>query len=530
VFRLSWRAWRQSLASAVAICALGTSTYAVAAFQPTLSGHPAGQASYVLESVTIDGVTAYPLRDLAPLYAPDLAREVGPGEAVKLAQAITDKYRRDGYFLSRAVVPQQTGEPGQLVLQVYEGYIESVEVTGPARAAVTGLLGDLPRQRPLKLADLERRLTLCRDLPGVTIHSQLVPVLDDPSRHRLVVRTELRSWSGSAYLDNHGTRAIGPWESTLRLAANSVAEPGDQLGVSLVSVPANPRDFVLGEVSYGLGLARGSRLQLALSASRSDVGGAALDNSVGDKSEAADVRLAVPLERTRSRSIWASLAFDARHVEQAFANRAGYADDLRVLRAGLSVDTSAGKSSGTAYLLVSRGLDGLGAGGGPSLTHSRFDADSAFWKVNAGASHYNDIGRRFGFYVAMDGQWAPRPLLLSEQFAPGGAPYGRAFNYSEIEGDKGVAGLAELRFGFDPHVGPLTFFQAYAFFDAAQTWYIPGRFGSGGSASLASTGPGLRLSFGHTILRIEAAKPLTRTPFDTRNRNWRLFGSLSAAF
>lgn len=109
---------------------------------------------FVLTGLTIDGVSAYPLRDLAPLYADALAREISPDELVRIAQAITDKYRKDGYFLSRAIVPPQTGPPGQARLRVYEGYIDAVEVTGDAAPALEALLSGLTGKRPLRLVDL----------------------------------------------------------------------------------------------------------------------------------------------------------------------------------------------------------------------------------------------------------------------------------------------------------------------------------------------------------------------------------------
>src|SRR3546814_9446356 len=43
--------------------------------------------------LTIDGVSVYPLRDLAPLYADYLVREVSTQDLVTIAQRITDKYR-----------------------------------------------------------------------------------------------------------------------------------------------------------------------------------------------------------------------------------------------------------------------------------------------------------------------------------------------------------------------------------------------------------------------------------------------------
>lgn len=501
-----------------------------AAPEPTASSPPSAQSGrFVLTGLTVDGVTAYPLRDLAPLYADYLAREVSIDALVKIAQAITDKYRADGYFLSRAVVPPQP-PGGHARIRVYEGYIGEVEVTGDAAPALEALLSGLTDRRPLRLGDLERRLTLATDLPGVQPRSQIEPFIDDPARHKLVVAAGLRRWTSSLYLDNRGTEAVGPVQVNARIARNSLARPGDQLGLSVLTVPSDPGEFVQGEASYAAALAAGSRLRGAISASRSRQGTTPLNNNVGTESQAASLRIAHPLIRGRRQSLWAAVMVDGRHVEQAFRNGASYSDDLRVVRGSLQADRAMGGSSFSAYVQGSRGLEILGATRRPEFGNSRFDADGSFWKVNFGASHYRDVGQRAGVYLSADGQWSPDRLLLSEEFAPGGLPYGRAYNYAEISGDSGLAGLAEFRYGFAPKASPISFFQTYAFIDGAKVWNKPAAFGSR-SAAFSSAGAGVRLTLrSRFTFRVEATRPLTRTPFETGDKDWRGFTSLWASF
>jgi hemolysin activation/secretion protein len=485
--------------------------------------------TFVLTGLTIDGVTAYPLRDLAPLYADYLAREVSTDDLVRIAQAITDKYRADGYFLSRAFVPSQT-EGGHARIRVYEGYVGEVEVSGDSAPALNALLSGLTTQRPLRLQDLERRLTLATDLPGVRVRSQLEPLLDDPARHRLVVSAGLQRWTGSLYVDNRGTEAVGPVQANVRIARNSLMRSGDQLAFSTLTVPSDPGEFLQGELSYGVPLANGAWLRGAVSASRSDQGVTPLNNTVGNESRAASLRLTHPLRRGRHQSLWVGVAVDARHVEQVFMNGAGYADDLRVIRASLQADQSRAGASTSLFAQVSRGLDVLGATDAKGTSHSRFDADGAFWKINTHASHYRDLGSRAGVYFAADAQWSPDPLLLAEEFAPGGLPYGRAYNYAEISGDSGVAALGELRYGFAPAQPAISFFQTYAFVDAAKVWNKATPFGAS-SAAFASAGGGVRITLQERItLRLEAARPLTRTPFETGDKDWRAFASIWASF
>ena len=124
---------------------------------------PQGRA--VLTAMTIDGVTAYPMAELAPLYDDRLAREADIGDLVRVAEAITAKYRADGYFLTRAAAPYEIAD-GQGRLVVYEGYVGEIAFEGDAMPAVGALFADLPERRPLKLSDLDRRLSLAGDLPG----------------------------------------------------------------------------------------------------------------------------------------------------------------------------------------------------------------------------------------------------------------------------------------------------------------------------------------------------------------------------
>ena len=511
----------------VVLATASLSSPAVARQQPS-QGQPV-TAPVVLTGLTIDGVSVYPLKALAPLYADYLAREVTIEDLVKIAQAITDKYRADGYFLSRAIVPPQA-PGGHARILVYEGYIEEVEVTGDAAPALEAMLSGLTDRRPLRLTDLERRLTLAADLPGVQPRSRIEPVLDDPARHKLVVAAGLRRWTGSLYMDNRGAGSAGPVQANARIAVNSLARPGDQLGLSFLTVPDDPGEFLQSELSYGASLSGKSRVRAAVSASRSRQGAAPLNNKVGNESQAASLRLAHPLVRGRKRSVWAAVTLDGRHVEQSFPSGGSYTDDLRVVRASLQADSGEGGSSISGYAQLARGLEILGATRRNGPSNSRFDADGSFWKLNFGASHYRDLGPRAGIYLSADGQWSPDSLLLSEEFAPGGLPYGRAYNYAEVSGDSGAAALAELRYGFAPKSSDVTFFQTYAFVDAAKVWNKASAL-SARSASFSSAGVGVRITLkGRFTARLEAARPLTRTPYETKDKDWRAFAALAGWF
>jgi hemolysin activation/secretion protein len=522
--------------ASLALLALGITSVAgyaaaeeAAAPGPMVAPAPSSDR-FVLTAVTVDGVTAYPQRELAPLYDQHLVREVGMEDLVRIATAITDKYRADGYFLTRAVVPPQAPGVGTARLRVYEGYIGEVVVTGGAARAVQPMLADLEGRRPLRLADLDRRLALASDLLGVRIRSRLEPDLDDPARHRLVVETELDRLDLSIYADNRGTESTGPWQAYARTAANTALRPGDQLSLSVLTTPLDPSEFTQVELAYSLPLPGGGRLRASASASSSDDSANASNTWLGNESRFAALRATYPVLRGRDHGLWASAGLDVRHVELNWLGAGRFKEDLSVVRVGAHGEVRGAGGVSTGFAQLSAGLDAFGATDRPTWRQSRWDADGQFFKINLQGTHYRDLGAYAGLYLAADAQWSPDPLLASEEFTAGGLPYGRAYNYGEISGDRGVAGLVELRLGRTVDAGALTFVQTYGFVDAAKVWNdnaAPGR----GSAALSSAGLGLRLRFDdRLVLRIEAARPLTRTPYTEGDKDVRGFAAISAAF
>lgn len=482
---------------------------------------------FVLRGLTIDGVSAYRQGDLAPLYTNALATEVGVSDLAGVAQALTDHYRRDGYFLARAATPRQVDPEGHARLVVYEGYVGEVALEGDAVPAVGALLGDIVEIRPLKLADLDRRLALANDLPGVKVSARLEPDFDDPARHRLVVTTKLRQREGQVYADNRGGEQAGPWQVYARGAVNSGLRSGDQLGLGLLTTPGPSPRFTQVDISYGAPLPGGGQLRGTVAASKADGDPDGLAAGLGNESQSASLRLTHPVVRRQDHSLWVLAQADARRVEQNWTH-ADLVDELAVARLALQGERRDEGTYSTAFAQVSRGLGGLGGDNRDGRT--RWDASGRFWKLYVHGSHYRDLGAKAGLFVAANGQWSPDPLLASEEFSAGGLPVGRAYDYAEIMGDRGISGQAELRVGWDPQLRPLTFFQGYGFVDGAKVWNYNAAPGWE-AMDLASAGAGVRLVFEDRLsLRFELAKPLTLKPHGHRSKGLRSFVSLSSSF
>jgi hemolysin activation/secretion protein len=474
-----------------------------------------------LAAVSLEGVTAYDLAQFVPYYQDYLTREVGLADLTAIAAAITERYRQDGYFLSRAVVPPQLRGGHMARIQIYEGYVGEVSVTGAGAAAATPTLQAIAGKTPLRLADLDRALALAGDTPGIKLKSHLEPVLDDPARHHLVVEATTDKVELSAYADNRGPHSAGPWQTYLRGAVNSALVAGDQASLAVLTVPFDIKSFAYGELAYALPVGKaGDRLRAAFSLAKAKDGANAISQDVGSDSWSANLSWLHPLWRSRRVNSFAQLTLNARQVEQDWTGGGQYKDEVVALRGMISATVLDQGQSTNVWAQVSAGQRGDSA-----AQLSRPDASRQFTKINAHAAHYRDLSKHTGLYLSADGQYSKDRLLASEELIVGGAPYGRGYSYAAIGGDRGLVGTAELRAGFKPKNKLLSFVQGYGFFDAGKVWNrgLP-------ATELASAGAGLRLRVGDkTTLGLEAAKPLKKVPFE-KDTGWKPYMYLSTVF
>ena len=494
--------------------------------EPRLGPPPgAEQVRFRLTELVIEGVTAYRPEQLRSLYARFIGQEISVADLFAISESITERYRADGYLISRALVPAQRIENGIARIQVIEGFVSEVSVEPADPVLARRAERAVASSRPLTLSRLERSLLLLNDLPGVTAQGLIEPAAGGPvGAARLGIAAETRrAWDGFVALDNRGSRYVGPWQAMVGGGVSSVLTSYDRLAFRAVG--ASPlRELRFLELAYEapVGPDGWSFIGSAF-ISRSEPGFtlAALDTK--GRAEGFSIGLAYPLIRTRAENLRASLAFTPYNSANALLGRTdltpGYEDDMRPLRFALTYDL-ADAWEGLNYLSVelSRGLDVLGASSENRPNPSRPGARTSFTRLRFEANRLQPlpwIAPGLALFLAAQGQWAfGSPLVAFEQLGLGGARFGRGYDPAEISGDNGLAGLVELRYslGFGPGMytfgRPLTL-EPYLFSDAG---VVSSARPEVASQSLASAGIGIRLWLGDAFAAtLELAKPLTRT-------------------
>ncbi len=462
-------------------------------------------------AISVEGAMELGPAAFAPAVEPYLGRPLGDEELRALTRDVAEVARRAGFGLATAWVPRQSLVAGVLHVQVDEGRIDAVEVSGNAHAAVEARLNGIATGRPLRTAELERRLLLAGDMPGVSLGRAQVVRRD--RRNILVLSATIDRVRGWASVDNSGSSAVGPIRARLAVDFNSLAIAGDRLSIAGVVTPVQPREFQYGELGYSAPLGRnGAEAYVGVYAGHSDPGAGLRGQDVAGVSVQAEARVTHPLIRSRAASLWGSVGVTLR---DSTLDRQGVRErDDRIVSASAVLSGNAGLAGGRVRVRLAyvQGLDLLNATARGDPLASRADGGGPFSKVEFWAEYERQFGR-FGIDVRGAGQLASRPLLASEEIGLGGRQFLRGFDYWEMSGDEGAVISGELRYDLRRGLpGPLTRLQLYLYADAGRVTNLNGGFGGG---TLASAGGGVRAWLQHGFQAgVEIGVPLTDGAFD----------------
>lgn len=164
---------------------------------------------------------------------------------------------------------------------------------------------------------------------------------------------------------------------------------------------------------------------------------------------------------------------------------------------------------------------------------TRGQANPQFTKGEIEQQRLQRLTNSINIQLSGKGQLASSALPSSEEIGVGGAYSGRGYDPSEIVGDHGIAGQAELQWNnliaADGQV--VQRYQLYTFFDIGTVWNDDATTAADKRNSLASTGIGARVNFAHDFQAgIGVAFPLTREIQSEGDRDPRLYLNVSKKF
>ena len=414
---------------------------------------PAGdETPLTIRQIVIEGATRFPPEQLTALLGDLVGKPVTLSQLRAGAERISELYQSQGYFLSRAVIPQQDARDGTLRIRVVEAVYGKVGVsnTGTVRLKSAVATNTLAAQgvsagAPLRREQLERGLMLLGDLPGVQADVSLAPGAAVGQSDASINVTEGPLLSGLVGLDNLGNRYTGSNRLTGSVYLNDAFGYGDLANLRVNKTSGSQYAYA----SY-LAPVGSNGLKVGVNASTLDYHLCCAFEALQAKGHASTAAgtLSYPLIMNQAQILTGGLSAERRR-----------STDVTI--AGQTADRKVDAFTASLAWLVSDRYGGLNSVYG-ALVHGRLDLsanpgnasfDSAtaltqgsYNKLRTAYTRLQTFGTRHQVLLRLNGQWADRNLDSSEKIIIGGYDGVRAYPQGEAPGDMALTGTVEYSY------------------------------------------------------------------------------------
>lgn len=432
---------------------------------------PAGP-KVLVRTLHVTGETLFPEAELLAVTGFQPGSSLDLRDLRLMAEKISDFYNRRGYFVAQAYLPAQDIENGAVTIVVIEGHYGKVGLdnhtnlsSGLAHSIINGLdSGDV-----VAGAQLERRLLILSDIPGVLVKSTLSPGAEVGTSDLTVALTPGPRLSGSIDADNGGDPNTGAWRLGGTLNINDPTGHGDLITLRALSsfdgldygraaYQFQVQDATLG-VSYA---ALDYRLHGDFSALRAS--GAA---------QVASAYASYPIVRSYDNNLVALTDFDYRTYQDK--EGAVFTDtdkDEYALLVGISGDHH-DRFGGGGWDQFSLGytfgdLD-IQTPAARAIDAGTARAQGDYGKLTYSVSRLQTVWGPVSVYGLIRGQVASKNLDISEKMELGGAYAVRAYAEGAIYADDGYVATVEARLMLPPLPQAVPGrVQLFGFIDTAQ--------------------------------------------------------------
>ncbi len=489
-------------------------------------GSSGSEETFVISGIRLVGGTVFTEEDFAELFARYIGRPITFDDLLQLRSAVTQRYVDEGFVTSGAFIPPQTLAGGIVTVQVVEGRIAEIKVTGTRRLSpdyIRSRLG-LAAQPPINVETLLAGLQRLQVDPLIAgVSADLQAGISPGTSVLQVMVAEAASFDLSLGVDNSRPRNTGSVRRLLAVNEGNLSGLGDRANFSYTNTDGSNSI----DVSYAIPVSPyNTRVNLEAGISESRV----IDDlfSVLDISADAyyvEVGISHPLIETPTQAASIALALTQRENQTRlglddigpFPLTPGADDQGRTRITALRFSQSWTQRSQQQVFAV-RSQFNLGLGWFNATQNEGDVPDGQFFSWRGQGQWVRLLGKDSRLLLRGDVQLATGSLLSSEQFGLGGQQTVRGYPQDTLLRDNGILLSAEATFPII-RLAANDVIQVVPFLDAGAAWNAQNT--ANDSRVLVGTGIGLLWQQGdHFTTRLDWGIPLVNLADMERSRRW----------
>lgn len=489
--------------------------------QPTQPESPSegNSATFIVKRFKFIGNTAFSSEELAKAIANYTNRPISFAELLQARSEITKYYADRGYVTSGAIIPPQTSktESGVVTLQVVEGSLESINVTGTRKlkpSYISSRIG-VAATKPLNINRLLEGLQLLQLNPLIQNLSADLQAGTRPGSNILQVKvTEADTFSTNFVIDNTRSPSVGSMRRRVVLNQANLLGFGDSLSLGYTNTDGSNG----GDIKYTLPVnPRNGQLSLAFGLTNSHVLESPFDRlDISSKSRYYELSFRQPVIETPTEQLDLGITF-SHQQSQTFLG----VDNIGPYPLSPGADEQGRTSTSTLrffqqwtkrsnqQVLAFRSQFNLGLGILGATINNNGEPDSRFLSWQGQAQWVRQLAPDTLLLLNGNAQLSNTRLLGLEQFALGGQESVRGYRQDFLLKDNGLLGSAEVRLPIlrASKIGGLL--QIAPFIDVGTGWNSSGAPASNSPNTLIGTGVGLLWRQGNNLtVRLDFGVPL----------------------
>ena len=400
----------------------------------------------------------------------------------------------NGYLSSGAFIPNnQDLSKGDITIQIIEGELEKIEITGLTRLREGYIRKrlELGASTPLNKSNLERSLQLLQIDPLIAQVNAELGAGSTPGRNilRLIVK-EAPAFHAGASLENNQSSSVGSLQAGAFINHDNLLGFGDRLSLEY----GRTEGLNVYSGSYSLPLnAKNGTLNLRYSTNNSKIIESPFqDLGIRSDSQTFSIGIRQPLTRSVENEFAIGVNFDLRQSRTfllddiPFSFSEGPKDGISKVTAIRFFQDWVDRNS--SRVLAARSQFSLGINAFDATVNSGNVPDGQFLSWLGQFQWVQPLSPRVVLLSRLAGQFSFNPLLSLERFSLGGADTVRGYRQNQVVSDSGILGGFELQI-------PLTrnpeILQLRPFFDWGYGWNRSGI----DPQFIASVGLGVRSRF-----------------------------------
>lgn len=435
-------------------------------------------------------------RTVYPFLGPD--KTVKDVEAAR--QALEVVYRDSGYPTVVVDIPEQNVKEGIVRLNVVQGTVSRVRVTGARYFSLGRIRSGVPALAEGSVPSVPALQEQLKQLNQASPDRTVTPIFR-PGRTPGTVEAELRvkddlPLHGDIELNNRNSRDTTNLRASASLRYANLWQREHSASLMFQTAPENTDEVRVLAGTYVWPLGDGKVLAAYLVHSKSNVA------TVGDLSVIGDgnilgARFIKTLPSNGSYYHSATFGVDYKDFKEDVLNQGSVGTRTPISYLNFLTQYNGTKVTEQSKLAgefsVNFGLRGL-ANSDAEFENKRSDAKPNYMYFGAHGDYTRTYLNGTQLYGALTGQLAVSPLVSNEQLSAGGAQSVRGYYESQALGDDGVIGNLELRSpSYAKHVPHLRELRLLAFADAAKLRYRRPLQDQTARFELYSAGVGLQL-------------------------------------